>query len=175
MPLFADHRPDVHGSVDDRVLVRDAAPADLPGIVGVAATRSAPRAGFPGLVGTWVVDDARTVLVAEADRAVVGWAMADRWSGHDDAPDGWYVSALTVHPDRRRRGTGDRLLAGLMTWTWARAAVLHSVVNAGTLPSIELHRRRGFREVARGATFAGIPFEGGTGVLMWVDRPGVPA
>ncbi len=108
MPLFADYRPDVRGSLDDQVLVRDAVAADVPGIVGVAATRSA-------------------------------------------------------------------LLAGLMTWTWARTTVLRSVVNAGNLPSIELHRRRGFREVARGATFAGIAFEGGTGVLLRADRPGVPA
>ncbi|WP_448058426.1 N-acetyltransferase family protein [Cellulomonas hominis] len=171
MPLFADYRPDVRGSVDARVLVRGAVPADVPGIVGVAATRSAPRAGFSGLVGTWVLDDARTVLVAEADRAVVGWAMVDRWSGHDDAPDGWYVSALTVHPGQRRRGIGDRLLAGLMTWAWERTTVLRSVVNAGNLPSVELHRRRGFREAARSATFAGITFEGGTGVLLRADRP----
>ncbi len=175
MPLFADYRPDVRGSVDERVLVRDAVPADVPGIVDIAATRSALRTGFPGLVGGWVVDGARRVLVAEADRTVVGWAMVDRWSGHDDAPDGWYVSALTVHPGRRRCGIGDRLLAGLVTWTWAQAAVLRSVVNAGNLPSVELHRRRGFHEVARGVTFAGITFECGAGVLLRADRPGVPA
>lgn len=89
--------------------------------------------------------------------------MLARWSGYDDAPDGTYVSALTVHPARWRTGTGSRLLAGLLD----RAdGDVRSVVNARNAPSLALHARHGFREAGRAATYAGIEFDGGTGVLL---------
>lgn len=47
---------------------------------------------------------------------------------------------------------------------------MRSVVNATNGASIALHERHGFREVARGATFAGITFTGGTGVLLSDDQ-----
>ena len=61
-------------------------------------------------IDAWIRDPGRLVVVADRDAQVVGWAMLAHRVGHDDAPDGWYVSALTVHPDWRRRRIGDRLL-----------------------------------------------------------------
>lgn len=163
MPLFAAPAPGAHGTPDQAVRVRAARAPDVPGVVAVAATRGALPDGFPGRVAGWVTDPDRTVLVADRGGLVVGWAMLARWSGYDDAPDGRYVSALTVHPARWRTGTGSRLLAGLLD---RAGGDVRSVVNARNAPSLALHARHGFREVGRAATYAGIEFDGGTGVLL---------
>lgn len=103
---------------------------------------------------------------------VVGWSSAFRLGGHDDAPDGWYVSSLTVDPAWRRRGAGDRLLAAVIVATETRSAVLRSIVNATNRASLDLHTTHGFVEEARGSSFAGITFQGGAGVLLRRDRAG---
>ncbi len=46
-----------------------------------------------------------------------------------------------------------------------------SVINARNPASIDLHTGLGFVEVARAATFAGIAFTGGEGVLLSVSDP----
>jgi phosphinothricin acetyltransferase len=168
--MFAAYRPEVHGVVDITCEVRPATPQDVPGIVAVAATRGAQPADLADRLTTWASDPARVLLVA-ADPAgvVVGWTMLARWQGHADAPDGWYVSGLTVDPSRRRTGLGSRLLGALLHAAPAGGPV-RSVINAGNGASIALHERHGFREVARGATFAGITFTGGTGVLLSTEH-----
>ena len=163
MPLFAAADPAAHGTPDPAVRVRRATAADVAGLASVAATRGSLPGGFAGRAAAWVTDPGRTVLVADRAGVVVGWAMLARWSGYDDAPDGTYVSALTVHPARWRTGTGSRLLAALLDR--ARGDV-RSVVNARNTPSLALHERHGFREAGRAATYAGIEFDGGTGVLL---------
>lgn len=166
MTLFAAADPAAHGRVDHAVVVRPARAEDADGVTAVAATRGPLPDGFAARVAAWAQDPARTVLVAERDGIVAGWAMLARWSGHADVPDGRYVSALTVHPDRRRTGAGTRLLAGLLARADEEGAAVRSVVNACNAPSIALHERHGFREAGRAATYAGITFDGGTGVLL---------
>ncbi|MBD3781141.1 MAG: GNAT family N-acetyltransferase [Micrococcales bacterium] len=163
MPLFAVAAPDAHGRPDPAVAVRVARAADAGGIALVAATRGPLPDGFAARVAGWSADPARHLLVAEREGAVVGWAMLARWDGHDDVPDGLYVSALTVHPDRRRTGAGTRRLAALLEHA---DGDVRSVVNARNTPSLALHARHGFTEAGRAATYAGIEFEGGTGVLL---------
>ena len=170
MPPFAPYSPDAQGMVDDRIVVRQAEPADVAGIVAVARTRGPQAAGYADQVAGWVGDLARRVLVADRDGTVVGWAMAARWIGHVDAPEGYYVSALTVVPTFRRRGAADRMLADLVDWTWRSATQMWSVVNARNVSSIVVHERHGFGEVERGPTFAGITFDGGEGVLLRATR-----
>jgi len=170
MPLFAPYSPDARGVVDDRIVVRQAEPHDVAGIVAVAQTRGPQVEGYADRVAGWVDDPARRVLVADRDGAVVGWAMAASWIGHTDAPEGYYVSALTVVPSFRRRGVAGRMLADLVDWTWRSAAQIWSVVNARNVASIVVHERHGFREVERGPTYAGITFEGGEGVLLCATR-----
>lgn len=166
MSLFAPTDADAHGRVDLAVTVRAARVPDADGIADVAATRGPLPAGFADRVAAWAQDPGRTVLVAERDGLVTGWAMLARWTGYADVPDGWYVSALTVHPDRRRTGAGTRLLAGLLGRADHERAPVRSVVNARNTPSLALHARQGFGEAGRAATYAGITFDGGTGVLL---------
>ena len=150
-------------------LVRPARVDDVPGVVAVAATRGALRDGFAERARTWVADPARRVVVGDRSGVVVGWAMLARWSGYDDVPDGWYVSALTVDPACWRRGIGTRLLADLLVWAEPADGPVRSVVNARNAPSLALHAAHGFREVRRAPTFARIGFDGGTGVLLRRD------
>ncbi|GAA4622859.1 GNAT family N-acetyltransferase [Cellulomonas oligotrophica] len=170
MTLFAEHRPDLRGVPDPALVVRVAAPDDVDAVVSVAATRGERAPGFRDQVAAWAQDPARHVLVADRRGEVVGWAMLARWVDPTDVPDGWYVSALTVHPAWRRRHAGDRLLRALLTCDLAADGPVRSVVNAGNGPSLALHRRHGFVEVRRAATLAGITFVGGTGVLLAADR-----
>ncbi|WP_282948292.1 GNAT family N-acetyltransferase [Cellulomonas endometrii] len=163
MPLFAPDQPHAHGRPDPTVRVRAARPSDVAGIVAVAATRGRPSDDVEDRVAGWVRDHGRLVLVAEREEEVAGWAMLAAWAGFDDAPDGRYVSALTVDPGSRRRGIGSTLLAELRAST---GDDVHSVVNARNRPSLALHARHGFRELRRGRTFAGVDFDGGTGVLL---------
>ena len=171
MPLFAPYSPDVRGVVDEGIVVRPAGAHDVAGVVVVAESRGPQAEGYADRVAGWVDDPAPRVLVADRDGAVVGWAMAGPRADGPDAPAGYYVGALTVLPEGRRRGAGDRLLAGLCDWTWGRATRLWSVVNARNLASIAVHRRHGFDEVDRGPAFAGVTFTGGEGVLLRADRP----
>ncbi len=170
MPAFAVFAPLVRGVPDPSVTVRPARADDADAVAAVAATRGAPgldvRAGLP----VWAADRDRLVVVAEARDGVVGWAMVGTW-GRPGAQAGPHVSALTVHPDHRRRGAGDRLLGTLAEWAWDRSGELWSVVNAENQASIALHRRHGFAAVRRIRDYAGMTFEGGWGVLLRAARP----
>lgn len=173
MSHFAPYAPDEHGRPDPALVVRPAGPRDVAGIARVARTRGATQVGLEGRLTAWLRSDLHVVVAACRDDEVVGWASARVLGGHDDAPDGWYVSSLTVDPAWRRRGAGDRLLAAVVTAvTEATAcssdgpAVLRSIVNATNRPSLDLHARHGFVEEARGGSFAGITFTGGLGVLL---------
>ena len=168
---FATFAPDVRGVLDARVVVREAETSDASAIVRVDATRGQQRPGHSARVLTQINDPATHRVVAVLEGSVVGSCMTMTWSGHADAPDGYYVAGVTVEPAFRRRGIGDRLVAALLTWTWRRTDRAWSVINAQNGPSLALHARRGFAQVAAGSTFAGISFTGGSGVLLRADRP----
>ena len=170
MPLFEPYSPATRGIEDREVRIRTARPEDAAAVDAIARTRGEVAPDLVVRLDAWIRDRDRLVVVAERDAQVVGWAMLAHRVGHDDAPDGWYVSALTVHPDWRRRRIGDRLLTELLAWPRASGSAIRSVVNAGNIPSLDLHRRHGFLEVGRAATFAGITFVGGAGVLLTAER-----
>jgi ribosomal protein S18 acetylase RimI-like enzyme len=140
------------------------APALAP--VGVPLDPAAGPAGTP----TRVLDASPASSAAPGTPLVAAWAMLAPWQGHADAPDGWYVSALTVAPGHRRRGLAARMLDALLDHARSHprpwGGTVRSVVNLTNRSSIALHERHGFREEARGPSFAGITFTGGTGVLL---------
>lgn len=168
---FAPYEPGRRGRPDASIAVRVARDEDADAIAVVAASRGPGRGPAAERLEAWLVDAARRVVVAETDvGVVVGWAMAGPWDGAG-AQAGPHVSALTVHPEHRRRGVGDRLLGALEDWTWHRSDRLWSVVNARNDASLALHRRHGFVAVRRLASYAGVPFEGGWGMLLRAGRP----
>lgn len=174
VPFFEDYAPEAHGTAEPRLVVRPAAPGDVPTLAAVARTRGPQPASFDERLAQWVADDERRVaaaVVGERGPAreagpLVGWAMAAHRAGHDDAPDGWYVGWLVVDPSWRRRGVAGALLDDLLAWTRARGDALFSLVNVQNLASLDLHAGRGFRELARAGSFAGVTFTGGTGLLL---------
>lgn len=189
MTLFAAHAPDAHGTPAVGVRLRPARPDDVPEIARIARTRGTRDSGLEDRLRAWTLDAGRHVVITDDPTgpatALTGWAMLARWTTYDDVPVGWYVSALTVDPRWRRQGLGDRLLADLVDRASARSAgdacgeadVVRSVVNVRNGPSLALHARHGFVEVARAASFAGITFDGGTGLLLErvLTRDGGPA
>lgn len=168
MPFFEDYAPEAHGTAEPRLVVRPAVPGDVPALAAVARTRGPQPASFDERLAQWVADDDRRVAVAVLDGAApgVGWAMAAHRAGHDDAPDGWYVGWLVVDPSWRRRGVAGALLDDLLAWTGGRGDALLSLVNVQNRASLDLHAGRGFRELARAGSFAGVTFTGGTGLLL---------
>lgn len=170
MSDFAAYLPGRHGTRAGTVATRRARPADLPGVLALAGTRvPVPDRYGERLAGRLVDPDWHLrVVPGDRDGAVLGWGAVGPWTGHPDVPDGRYVSALTVAPLARRRGLGLALLTGGLV---AGEDVVGSVVNARNRASLDLHGRCGFVEVARGATFAGITFDGGEGVLLRRSAP----
>jgi GNAT superfamily N-acetyltransferase len=142
---------------DDERRVTVAGLRDEPGPADGDGTADRPGVGARG--------SCADVEVGAAER-VAGWAMAARCTGHDDAPDGWYVSWLVVDPSWRRRGVATALLDDLLTWTSSRGGALFSLVNTQNRASLDLHVQFGFREIACAGAFAGVTFTGGAGLLL---------
>ncbi|GGV42751.1 GNAT family N-acetyltransferase [Paenarthrobacter nicotinovorans] len=165
-------------------LIRTATEVDVPGIVAaeLAAGRTAPAAAraFGLRIGSAIADPGRLVLVAGmppdvpagGGSAVVGWAKTHQWDFPDgSAPAGHYLAGITVLPDFRRRGLAQELTEARLQWIWQQAGDAWYVVNARNQASLALHRKWGFREVARGPGFHTVTFDGGEGVLLSAARP----
>lgn len=165
--MFALYEPEIRGRRAERILVRQARPGDVTDIVALAGTRGPLPDTFEDSIRKRFGDPGACVLLAVVpENDAAGWAMVARWPEHDDCPEGFYVSALTVAPSCRRRGVGERLLGELMAWTAARSTALGSVINVRNQASIVLHEKLGFVEIARGAGFGGITFDGGLGLRL---------
>jgi L-amino acid N-acyltransferase len=141
------------------MIVRDAAPADVPGILeiynDVVATSTAIYAFDPSTLDERVrwFESRRAqgypVLVAADGPSILGFA-----SFGDFRPFPGYVTTVEhsvhVRTDRRRGGLGRALVESLLP----RARALGKHVSVGAIdaenePSLRLHQKLGFREVAR--------------------------
>jgi aminoglycoside 6'-N-acetyltransferase I len=165
-------------------VIRPADPTDVPGILAadLESGRSAPADArrFTIGIGAAIADPARLVVVAEAQDAlnadggsgVVGWAKTHYWDYADGlALPGHYLGGVTVLPDSRRQGIATALSCARLQWIWERADRAWYVVNARNEASLALHRKWGFREVARAPAFHSVTFDGGEGVLLRAARP----
>lgn len=165
-------------------LTRQAREADVPGIVAVelAADRTPPAlaGNFGAGIRAAIADPSRLVLVTEASSslsteggaAVVGWAKTHHWDYADGAaPAGHYLGGVTVEPEFRRNGVAAQLTQARLEWIWNRSEAAWYVVNARNEASLALHRRWGFREVARGPSFHTVTFDVGEGLLLKALRP----
>ncbi len=111
------------------------------------------------------------LVVAEIERAIVGYGRA-RWfepapdAPADTVPRGYYLSGVFVVPDQRERGVGTALTQARLDWIRERATDAWFFANARNTTSIELHRRFGFEEISRRFSFPGLTFDGGEGILF---------
>ncbi|MFK0041440.1 GNAT family N-acetyltransferase [Paenarthrobacter sp. NPDC090517] len=165
-------------------VIRPASQADVPGIIAVdiAAGRTSQALAdrFAASLSAAVADHARLVVVAESQdganigggTGVVGWAKTHHWDyDHGPALSGHYLGGVTVRPGLRRLGVAAELTGARMAWIWERADHAWYAVNALNEASLALHRKWGFREVARGPGFHTVTFDGGEGVLLQAARP----
>lgn len=140
---------------------------DADALAAVMATR--------GGIAEELVDRAQTMienldvlLIAEKDSRSIGWCGVQKYPIFPGAEPEWLIAGLTVIPEMRRRGVAARLLGEVLRKTsrGAPGEPICSVINAQNLASIDLHRNRGFVEAGRSASYAGITFTGGEGVLL---------
>ena len=150
------------------VTVRAATPDDVGAVSAVKA--DAGLADSPGAARALheaIADPDRLVVVAVLGDVVVGWAKTHRYPDADGpAPAGHHLAGLAVTPAARRLGAGTLLTQARLDWIRARADTALYFTNARNAASLALHARWGFVEVARGAAFRGVPFAGGTGILL---------
>lgn len=174
----ADRIPGALG-LPNRLLIRPARLQDVEALGRISAEREGGDVQTQGAAFSRALEDddfghSLLVLVAEADGDIVGFGKTRYLSEGDGAgagasPEGWYLTGVIVDPRFRRRGVGTRLTVERLKWIAEKSHVAYYFANARNRVSIALHERFGFREVGRGAEFAGVSFVGGEGMLFRVD------
>ncbi len=175
--LFVPYRPDAHGD-PIAVTIRELVGADVEACAAIATERNgghrdAWAAALSGGLGS--PDHGGFVAVVDGD--VVGYATAGWLSPHAGggrrAPDGWYLTGLTVATGFRRRGIGRALTLARLDWLRGRASEVWYFAAATNLASLDLHRALGFEDVTVDFEIAGVGFTGGVGVLCRLPMGGV--
>lgn len=144
-----------------------------------AMREDTPLATSVAQVLGWLEDDRRSVVVADHDLQVHGYASAtflDAGAGGGLGVPGWYLSGVVVNPASRRHGLGAQLTAARLDTIREKSGTAWYFVNAENRASIALHAKFGFLEHARGPRICGVEFSGGNGILFRLDlRPDQPA
>lgn len=149
--------------------MRRSVPADLDAVLDVQRHSSGRPVSARAQHDTAAAmdDPTRLFVVAETETQVIGWAKTKYYAEPDGhAPAGHYLMGILVAPEHRRAGVGTALVCARLEWIAQRSERAFFFTNVGNVASIELHRRWGFREIARGMRFRGVPFDGGAGVLF---------
>lgn len=168
MSDFVAYEPKVTTSAADGVVdIRLAGATDIGTLAGVLAVRGGTAEEHVERARR-MIETLDILLVAEKDKTVVGWCGIQKYSIQPGASPKWLIAGLTVVPEARRQGIAARLLRQLVrdTSRTAPGEPIFSVINAMNLASIDLHLKLGFLEVGRSASYAGITFTGGEGVLL---------
>ncbi|MGT2462233.1 GNAT family N-acetyltransferase [Sinomonas atrocyanea] len=162
-------------------MVRPAVPGDLAAVNAVvraagrpdwAAAALAPRPDRIAVVALAHGAPAVVAGPAQAEARLLGCAKTHVYPAPDrGAPAGHYLGGIVVHPAARRRGAGRALTEARLAWIWERADAAYCITNARNAASIALHVGLGFRQVASGASFQGVTFDGGRGLVLEAPRP----
>ena len=80
-----------------------------------------------------------TFLVASVDRKVVGYGVVDEWKDHN------HLVSIAVHPKKRRRGVGRKLMLALEK-KLQNTKPLRLEVRKSNLSAIEFYLKNSFRE-----------------------------
>ncbi|GAB3385925.1 hypothetical protein GCM10027568_03600 [Humibacter soli] len=157
-----------------RFTVRRGVPADLDAALDVRRRSSGRPVSARAQHDTAAAmdDPTRLFIVAETDARMIGWAKTKHFAEPDGlAPAGHYLMGILVDPECRRAGVGTELVRERLEWIAQRTDRAFFFTNVGNAASIALHRRWGFREIARGRGFRGVPFDGGVGILFSAELP----
>lgn len=168
MTDFVVYEPTVRSAISEAVVgTRAAKPMDVRGLAAVMSARGGTAEECLDAASR-LIDRLPVLMMAEKNGSPVGWCGTQKYEIFPNAVPEWLVAGLTVVPGERRQGVAVRLLRAVLHATddSAPGEPVFSVINARNLASIDLHIGLGFVEVARAATFAGIDFAGGEGVLL---------
>jgi len=129
-------------------LIRRASPTDLDAILAIAqACAEAPHwsnsVWLSALSGKDGNEPIRASFVAEADGAIVGFAVASR------AGELAELESVAVSQSARRNGIGNALCQQVMDWSRHGASELELEVRASSDGALALYRSLGFVEQAR--------------------------
>lgn len=158
------------------LIVREASRDDLPSVARIAARREGSDAAtvLAALERSFDVEG-RALMVAVFEGERIGFGRTHRLTPPPDAPPncipaGWYLGGLVVQPEFRRRGVGLELMRQRLDRAFMHAATVYYFATAINGPTIALHARFGFREIARDIWAPGASFTGGVGVLFELAR-----
>ncbi len=117
----------------------------------------------------------QSLAVAEFERRIVGFGKTGTLRPPPGAPancipEGCYLTGLVVAPELRRRGVGHELTHHRLERIFEHEPVAYYFATAINRPTIALHERLGFREIARDIWVNGASFTGGMGVLFALRR-----
>ena len=140
------------------------------------AAHAGSEAEWRGRLSRDVTQADRALLVAVADREVIGYARLGLVQSDAPAPDGIYLIGLIVDTPNRRRGVAEALIRLAVERAAMETDVLWSFYDVDNGASAALHDSLGFREVARGSIgFPGLsPESQDVLVQLRVSRPSWP-
>ncbi|MET8766808.1 GNAT family N-acetyltransferase [Streptomyces sp. NPDC004658] len=155
-------------------VVAEATGHDVPKLASLQArTRGGSASEWADRIHRALCAERSLVITAKVSGEAVGYANAAFLPEHaeDGAPAGYYLTGVTVDPDWRRRGIAELLTRWRMDRVWERDSAVWCFISARNLASLDLHRKLGFVQVTVGASFQGIEFAGGEGLLLRADSP----
>ena len=83
-------------------------------------------------------DNPETFLILTLNNRVIGYGVVDLWK------DDYHLVSIAIHPEARRRGLGEKLLAELEK-RLPKEKPLRLEVRRSNLAAIQLYSKRGFR------------------------------
>lgn len=112
-------------------------------------------------------------FIVRADNYLIAYAHShhyhkDNTSSTFQAPYGWYLTGLMIHPDYRRKGIGRYLTSWRIEKIRAISDKAYYFTNIDNIASVKLHQELGFQEKTRDFQIPGVEFSG-EGVLFFLD------
>jgi ribosomal protein S18 acetylase RimI-like enzyme len=150
------------------VLIRPAVPDDLEAVNAVHA--ACGRRAWDAATLEPRAD--RYVAVAAVGGTIVGVGKTHHQTDPDgEAPAGYYLGGVSVHPDHRRRGVGRAITRARIEWIWERSGTVYYFTDDDNAASMRMHADFGFEEIARLPAILGAKADHESLVLFRADRP----
>jgi len=139
--------------MSDGITIRHGTSADLPQIMAIAEqSETAAHWHVPDYNGIFVTP--RTLLVAESESRIVGFAIAHNIAGE------WELESIAVEAFYQQRGIGSRLITAVIEEAKkSNAKFIFLEVRETNLAAKLLYERRGFQQYGRRKAYYSDPPE----------------